>query len=459
MALGPGDFSHDGKSLAFFRFKEGSIELASLSRDLASSRTIAKLPYALYSSPRWSPQDREIAYLQAVGGASFSTTLWVVNSEDGGPRRISADYYLQGYSWVPDGSGLIASSGHGSTMNYPALCDLWLFSTAGGPPTQLTFGEFSYEFPDVDGRGNVVVSRVRSQSDVWKFPITDDPAVNARSGVRVTRQTGQVQTLTVSPDETEVAFLSDNGGHANVWVARVSDGEMRPVTRELDPRVIVAVPHWSPRGDLINYLSNRNTSADVTLWVVKADGSDPRDLGVVGAWACWSGDGQWIYHSVLEKGVYQIRKVRVDGGQPQIVRDDHAVACASTPDGSALYYAKILAGATGAWDFEIRVARPENGPSVVLGQISGTRIPSDTVNVQLFLSPDGKWLAIPLVDGSTVNLWALSTTGGTWRKLTDFAPRNVMITRRIGWSKDSKSLYASMSEVDSDIVMLSGLKW
>jgi tricorn protease-like protein len=92
-------------------------------------------------------------------------------------------------------------------------------------------------------------------------------------------------------------------------------------------------------------------------------------------------------------------------------------------------------------------------------RISGTRIPTDTVNIQVYLWPDGKWLAIPLLDGATANLWVLPTTGGEWQKLTDFAPRNVMMSRRIGWSKDSKSLYASVSDVDSDIVMLAGLKW
>ena len=46
---------------------------------------------------------------------------------------------------------------------------------------------------------------------------------NAVEGVRITRQTGLVQTVTVSPDETEVAVLSDNGGHANVWVAGVAE--------------------------------------------------------------------------------------------------------------------------------------------------------------------------------------------------------------------------------------------
>jgi serine/threonine protein kinase/Tol biopolymer transport system component len=459
-ALAPGDFSHDGKSFVFVGFKDGHIELTVASRDLSSSRAVTRLPNAVYYPPRWSPRDDQIAFLRSLGGATFSTTLWIVNSSGGEPRRVTGDYYLQGYSWIPDGSGLIASSGHRSTMNYPALGDLWMFPINGGPPTQLTFGESAYEFPDLDARGNVVASRVRSQSDVWRFPVTGDPAANARNGVRITHQTGQVQTLTMSPDESEVAFLSDNGGHANVWVARVADGEMHPVTREFNPSVVLAVPFWSPRGDLINYLSNHNTgTADVSLWVVKADGSDPRDLGVIGAWVCWSADGQWLYHSRLEKDVYQIRKVRVEGGTPELVRDDNAVGCATAPDGSALYYAKILAGTTGAWDFEIRVARPENGPSALDGSVSGARIPSESVNVQLYPSPDGKWLATPLIDGTTVNLWALSSTGGGWRKLTDFAPDNVMIARRIAWSRDGKSIYASMSEVDSDIVMLSGVKW
>ena len=66
---------------------------------------------------------------------------------------------------------------------------------------------------------------------------------------------------------------------------------------------------------------------------------------------------------------------------------------------------------------------------------------------------------MPLNDGATSNLWALSTSNRTWRQLTDFRPKHVVIARRIAWSKDGKHLYASVSEVDADIVMLSGLSW
>ncbi len=215
---------------------------------------------------------------------------------------------------------------------------------------------------------------MRSQSDVWKFPITGEPSDNAKRGVRITRQTGEVQTLTLSPDESEVAFLSDNDGHVNVWIARVADGEMRPLTRDVDPKVFVAVPFWSPQSNVVNFISNRNTgTADVTLWVVNSDGSDPRDLGVVGAWACWSGDGRWLFYSALEKGIYHIRKVRRRSDRSGCRRASRRCGrmCRRAPDGSMLYYAKVLVQSTGLWDIELRAAAPETGPSVPLGRILG----------------------------------------------------------------------------------------
>jgi len=457
-ALGPGDFSHDGKSLAYFRLQDGATELALGARDQSTARAVTKLSGGtVYSNLRWSPDDQSLAFQAEGTGTSFVSKLMVAAVSSGEQRQAAGgDVMLSGFAWIPDGSGLIVSSAQGSTMAYPPTYNVWTVPRGRGTQAQLSFGEFSYESPDVNPQGNLVLSRVRSQSDVWKFPVTGDPADNALRGSRITRQTGQVQSVTASPDESEVAFLSDNGGHANVWVARVSNGEMRPVTREFDPRSLVAVPYWSPRGEWINFLSNRNTNGgDVTLWLAKPDGSDARDLGMVGAWVCWSPDGNSLYYSTQEKNVLQIRKVPVAGGQPVTVRDDNAIGCAA--DTSTLYYARMPTQATAA-DFEIRAATPENGPSKVIGHVAGSRIPVASANIQPYLSPDGKWLAMPLLDGSTTNLWALPTSGGDWRKLTDFGARNAIIARRIAWSRDGKYMYASVSDVDSDIVMLSGLK-
>jgi len=207
----------------------------------------------------------------------------------------------------------------------------------------------------------------------------------------------------------------------------------------------------------VNFLSTRNSNnADVTLWLVRPDGSEARDLGIHGVWACWSGDGRWLYYTERGQNTFLIRKLPIDGGAPVTVRDDDATGCSATSDGSALYYARILPRA-GLFDFEISRAEPEGAPSTPIGRVSGSRVPATAVNFHAILSPDGRWLAMPLLDGPTTNLWALSTTRGVWRKLTDFGPRNVMIARRIAWARDGKHIYASVSDMDADIVMLGGL--
>jgi Tol biopolymer transport system component len=142
-------------------------------------------------------------------------------------------------------------------MPYPPSYNLWKVPLDGGAQTQLTFGESSYEFPDLGMQSDLVVSRVRAQANVWRFPIGGDPAENVRHGTQVTRQTGVVQTVTVSPDETQLAFLSDNGGHANVWTRRLTDFGQRNV-------VIARRIAWSADGQHV-YASVSDVDSDIVL--------------------------------------------------------------------------------------------------------------------------------------------------------------------------------------------------
>lgn len=454
-ALSGGDISHDGQRLAVFQFVNGHIQLSLVSLD--GSRVdpvIEQRDAASYSHPRWSPDDSTIAY-QRSDNEDFKVELFVVPSKGGTPKAIARADDLKGLAWLADGSNVIYSSSAGSTVLYPPTFQLRQVRADGAGDRQLTFGNDSYVEPDVDRQSRLVAGHVRNQSDIWRVPTTGTPAENTRAAVRVTHQTGVAQAPSLSPDGSEVVYLSDNGGHGNLWIAKTDGSNVRQITFERDPVATIGVPVWSPTGEWIVFIL---TKGGVTsLAAIRADGSGLRTMVTRGSWAAWSGDGRWLYYAPGGTGKMAIEKVPVEGGAAVPVRSDDAGGPAPARDGT-LYFLGALQGHFGTWgDWEIRKARPENGAFTALGRIASARVPISPLLVHMFLSPDEKWLAFPMVDGATANIWLQPTDGGAMRPLTGFGSRPVVIARRVAWAPDAKSIYAPIAETDADVVVLDGL--
>jgi len=455
-ALSGGDVSHDGRRVAAFQFEDEHLQLVAFARDGSGATRLAQLPFpASYSSPRWSPDDRLIAFEQR-DTANFDVRLLVVDLGGGGaPRTIARADYLRSLAWRPDGAGLVYSSSAGSTVLYPPTFQLRAVNADGTNDRQLTFGDVSYVEPDVDAQGRIVASHIRSQSDIWQIQTGGTPADNTRGARRVTLQTGAAQAPSLNPDGTEIVYLSDSGGHGNLWVVGTDGANRRQITFEQDQNVSIGVPVWSPAGDWIVFIVTRRGTTGLSL--IKPDGSGVRSLVASGTWAAWSADGRWLYYQPARPGPMAIEKVAVDGGPAVVVRTDDAGAPAPAR-ADTLYFLGATQGQFGAWgDWEVRRASPEGGPARTLGRMAPTAIPVSPFLAHMFLSPDERLLAFPLTDGATSNIWVQPTDGGAMRPLTDFGSRPVLIARRVSWAPDGKSLYAAVAETDADIVMLEGL--
>jgi eukaryotic-like serine/threonine-protein kinase len=450
------DVSHDGSRLAFVRSADGRLELVTADRDGANNQVIVRLEAGYsYVSPRWSPDDTLIAYQR--NRMSLDDDVFVVPAAGGKSRGVTqASNRMSGFAWLPDGSAIVVSSSRGSTLYYLPSFNLWTVSLQGGRWRQNTFGEVSYLYPDVDQAGNLVSTRLQLRSDIWRYPVEFAGAENVRLGVPVTRQTGQVRTPTVGPGDKEVAYVSDSGGHANIWVTRLDTGDSRQLTYERDPEIFVGVPVWSPDGQRIAFASSRDAPKGQNgYWLVSPDGSGLRNLRLLAGWADWSADGRWVYYSE-DPSRPVVSKVSIDGGQPVVVRTDTSTRPAISRDGSTLYWLVELLAGSGLADYEIRTASPEDGPARTLVRIPGRRVPI-WLMIQPVVSPDGKWLALPLVDNGTSNIWAVSTADGTLRQLTDFGRRATFIARRLSWASDSRSIFAAVGEGESDVVLLAGV--
>jgi Tol biopolymer transport system component len=334
---------------------------------------------------------------------------------------------------------------------------LWTVGLTEEKPRQLTFGEDSYVQPEVGASGAVVASRVQMQFNIWKYPVDGSAVDNVRRAVQITHQTGQVQTPSVGPGDKEMVYLSDTGGHSNLWIMKLDNGETRQITYERDPVKAVGVPVWSPDGKHISLVFRSPIHGDTDQWLISPDGSNLRKVWDFAGNATWSGDGGWLYYAITKDGlVEQYMKVSPAGGEPVEVQQESASSAAVAPDGSAFYFMRYLTNINDSPDLEIYGARPENGPPQLLAHIPGARVPA-WQQVHPVISPDGKWLALTLTDGGVTNLWALSTAGGPLRQITDFGQRRTFIARRVSWSSDSKFIFASLGEGNADVVLLEGL--
>jgi Tol biopolymer transport system component len=299
----------------------------------------------------------------------------------------------------------------------------------------------------------MAVTRTQMRFSIRKHAFSETAGPDGH-GEQLMQETGHLSTPTAAPSGDEVAYLSDNGGHANLWVTSAK-GPPRRITSENDPDVAVGAPVWSPDGRWIAFVySKGNVGLVFGIWLVKPDGSELHQIVPKGLGAGWSDDGRWLYY--VESASSPIKRIAVDGGTPEPVRPEAARSVIGAY-GSTVYFVVERALMDGRPQFELHAAQAGDGPSRRIKTIPASQVPTSWQVVNPALSPNGKWMAMPLTDGFTTNVWAISTEDGRSRQVTDFGDRAVFIARRVSWSADGRSIFAAVGEGDSDIFLLDGL--
>jgi Tol biopolymer transport system component len=106
------------------------------------------------------------------------------------------------------------------------------------------------------------------------------------------------------------------GANCGLMVADSNGGNKRLISRNAND----SSPSWSPGGGYILFTSDRSGNLDV--WMMRADGSDPRPLTTNptsdGA-ATWSPDGNFIFFRSDRDGSWGIYMMDHEGGQQRKV--------------------------------------------------------------------------------------------------------------------------------------------
>jgi dipeptidyl aminopeptidase/acylaminoacyl peptidase len=277
---------------------------------------------------RWSPDGKLIAYFGSVGDKSG---LVVAKGDGTSPEFIATN---QGTNHPTPSTGeRLTWSPDGKKIAF--------VSAAPGPETDDPSGD------------PVVVRRYLYKPTASNGPVRFND--NRRSHVYVVDLASkQVRQLTDgtyyehsidwSPKGDEILFVSnretdpDRFFNYDVFAVRVADGTIRQLTKT---ESVEYRPRWSPDAKLIAYQgtkrglsSSETTMEDTHIWIMNSDGSNRHEIGLAidnrQGTPEWSADGTALYFTVQEHGNSRLYRLPVSGGaKPEMVVGDESSSVGS----------------------------------------------------------------------------------------------------------------------------------
>ena len=286
--------------------------------DLAKMRTVG--------DPQVSPDGRWVAYTVGTVDAEKDkrdTDVWMVSWDGIEQIRLTStsDSSESMPRWSPDNKYLAFLTARGDETQKKQGGQVWLLNRVGGEAQELTnvkggVSDFAWS-PDAKRLVLVVKdpdpNDEPEKKDGWKRK-TAPPIVIDRYHFKQDRE----------------GYLQPLHSHLSLF-----DMDTRKAEALTDGRFDEQAPAWSPDGRFVAFISNRtpdpDRNDDTNVYVIEArPGAQPRQLttyaGSDGGRPAWSPDGKWIAYlqgDETKYSAYSMNKLAivpaVEGGQPRVL--------------------------------------------------------------------------------------------------------------------------------------------
>ena len=214
-----------------------------------------------------------------------------------------------------------------------------------------------------------------------------------------------VASLTGRPGvaDTEIAFVSERGGHREIWVMDADGGNQRAATRN---QSISAFPDWSPKGDAVVYTSYRYRNRPWLFVVARGARSPGRILRNLSFdhrmyRGVWDPEGDQLALVMSVDGAAEIHVATPEGEGLRNLTRNRAIDVSPSwsPDGERLAFVSDRTGSP-----QVYVMDADGG--------NARRLTFDgSYNTNPSWSPDGRWIAYETRVRSQFDLWLIDPSG------------------------------------------------
>jgi Tol biopolymer transport system component/DNA-binding winged helix-turn-helix (wHTH) protein len=457
-------FSPDGETLAYCTVREGSFEIFVRPLTPGSKELQVTTDGGQNMQPTWSPDGKMIAFHSRQRGG-----IWVIPALGGIARQLTE--FGADPAWSPDGQWISFQSEAPVDINqaaFPALppSTLWLVPAQGGTAKQITrkanpLGGHGAPAWSPDGKRIVFVSYLLGRSEVWTITPAGNELQQFTSGFkhyydpvfsldgnfiylttsagnfqmwrkRILPATGQplgeaeeiantgaalARYLTIAPDGKRLAYsllmMANNLG--SVQLSPHTGAALgAPILLTQDTNRRKTAPSFSLDGKSIVY-SLWRAGAGGELWLMDADGSNPRQLtaGLAGL-PNWLPDGKRIAVVAKESNTQQMWAIDVETGKQSVLSaQTFPLAMGKlSPDGQLFAYNSNTNGV-----INVSTLPVAGGPAKQL-----------TFDQELIGFPcwsrDGQWLAVEVKRGADTQIAVIPREGGAPEPITSEAGQN-----------------------------------
>lgn len=268
------------------------------------------------TDPHFSPDGRRLAY---IGRIDAGSGLIVAQADGSSPELIAP---VTGTNHpLPSSGDRLSWSPNGDRLAFVSATP-GPEADANGDPMVIT----RYLYKPTASEGE---TRANDNRRIHIF-VADVAAKQVR---QLTDGPYYEHSIDWSPKGDEILFVSnrepdpDRFFNYDVFAVNAASGETRRLT---DTRSAEYYPRWSPDGKLVAFsgtrrplTSSETTMEDTKVWVMNADGSRRREVsrGLDNRQGApqWSSDGRHLYVSMQERGEVRLLRLALESGEAQRV--------------------------------------------------------------------------------------------------------------------------------------------